>query len=212
MTRNPRIASNSQAKKLTDTQLAILSSAARHEEGIASLPDRLKGQAAQRAGGVLIERGLMREIRAKAGRPAWRTDVDARSFSLQITKAGRQAIDARRDAEIDSGAAGVEAERLLGAEASANAAAIASISRAPACRAPGALPRPGTKQALIVDMLASPGGATIADLRKATGWLPHTTRAALTGLRKKGYAIERMSGERQEPSAYRIIAPAQVAA
>jgi len=25
----------------------------------------------------------------------------------------------------------------------------------------------------------------------ATGWLPHTTRAALTGLRKKGHAIAR---------------------
>ena len=26
---------------------------------------------------------------------------------------------------------------------------------------------------------------------EATGWLPHTTRAALTGLRQKGYAIEK---------------------
>jgi hypothetical protein len=26
---------------------------------------------------------------------------------------------------------------------------------------------------------------------EATGWLPHTTRAALTGLRKKGYAIQK---------------------
>ncbi len=25
----------------------------------------------------------------------------------------------------------------------------------------------------------------------ATGWLPHTTRAALTGLRKRGYAVNR---------------------
>jgi hypothetical protein len=26
---------------------------------------------------------------------------------------------------------------------------------------------------------------------EATGWLPHTTRAALTGLRKKGHAVDR---------------------
>ena len=32
-------------------------------------------------------------------------------------------------------------------------------------------------------------GATLAELVAATGWLPHTTRAALTGLRKRGYAV-----------------------
>jgi DNA-binding IclR family transcriptional regulator len=34
-------------------------------------------------------------------------------------------------------------------------------------------------------------GATLDQLVEATGWLPHTTRAALTGLRKKGYAIQK---------------------
>jgi hypothetical protein len=40
-------------------------------------------------------------------------------------------------------------------------------------------------------------------LVEATGWLPHTTRAALTGLRKRGYAVllERQDGK---PSLYRI--------
>jgi hypothetical protein len=28
-------------------------------------------------------------------------------------------------------------------------------------------------------------GATVDDMVGATGWLPHTTRAALTGLRRK---------------------------
>ncbi len=32
-------------------------------------------------------------------------------------------------------------------------------------------------------------GATLDQLVAATGWLPHTTRAALTGLRKKGHAL-----------------------
>jgi hypothetical protein len=26
-------------------------------------------------------------------------------------------------------------------------------------------------------------------LTKATGWLPHTTRAAITGVRKRGYSV-----------------------
>ncbi len=33
------------------------------------------------------------------------------------------------------------------------------------------------------------------DLTTATGWLPHTTRAALTGLRQSGYQITRTRGE-----------------
>ena len=56
-------------------------------------------------------------------------------------------------------------------------------------------PRPGSKQALIVSLMQQAGGATLEALIKATDWLPHTTRAALTGLRKKGYTIEKTKGE-----------------
>jgi hypothetical protein len=41
-------------------------------------------------------------------------------------------------------------------------------------------------------------------LVKATGWLPHTTRAALTGLRKRGFLIERVRDE-GKGSLYRIV-------
>lgn len=50
-------------------------------------------------------------------------------------------------------------------------------------------PRPGTKQAIICDLLARKTGASLDDLVKATGWQPHTARAALTGLRKRGMSI-----------------------
>jgi hypothetical protein len=46
-----------------------------------------------------------------------------------------------------------------------------------------------TKSAMLMDLLRRDQGATLPDLIAATGWLPHTTRAALTGLRKKGHAI-----------------------
>ena len=49
--------------------------------------------------------------------------------------------------------------------------------------------RAGTKQALVVDLLTRADGASLAELVAATGWLTHTTRAALTGLRKRGHAI-----------------------
>ena len=50
-----------------------------------------------------------------------------------------------------------------------------------------------TKQSLVLDLLQRDGGASLAEIVEATGWLPHTARAALTGLRKKGNAIERTS-------------------
>ena len=50
-----------------------------------------------------------------------------------------------------------------------------------------------TKTDKVVALLKRKQGATLDELVKATGWLPHTTRAAMTGLRKKGHAIERVS-------------------
>lgn len=73
-------------------------------------------------------------------------------------------------------------------------------------------PRVGTKQSLIVSMLLAEQGATLDALTDATSWLPHTARAALTGLRKKGYAIERFRGEGEKVSAYRIMTADKAAA
>ena len=43
-----------------------------------------------------------------------------------------------------------------------------------------------------------------AELIAATGWLPHTTRAALTGLRKRGYAVGIDRADKARGSVYRI--------
>lgn len=48
-----------------------------------------------------------------------------------------------------------------------------------------------TKQSLVIELLERDGGASLADIVATTGWLPHTARAALTGLRKRGHAILR---------------------
>ena len=46
-----------------------------------------------------------------------------------------------------------------------------------------------TKTAAVLELLARPEGATLEQMVGATGWLPHTTRAALTGLKKKGHEL-----------------------
>ena len=65
-----------------------------------------------------------------------------------------------------------------------------------------------TKIDKVFSMLMRANGASVAQLEKATGWQPHTIRAALTGLRKKGYAIERTKSEKGM-STYRITKVAQ---
>lgn len=49
--------------------------------------------------------------------------------------------------------------------------------------------KPESKTARVLALLQRPEGATLEEMVAATGWLPHTTRAALTGLKKKGHAI-----------------------
>lgn len=66
-------------------------------------------------------------------------------------------------------------------------------------------PGPAPSKASIVEaMLTKTTGATIADMNAATGWQPHTCRAFLTGLRKKGKTIERMK-RKDGASCYRIV-------
>ncbi len=54
---------------------------------------------------------------------------------------------------------------------------------------------PVTKIDSVIALLRKPPGAALTDLTAATGWLPHTTRAALTGLRKKGHIITKAKVE-----------------
>lgn len=57
--------------------------------------------------------------------------------------------------------------------------------------ASGSKPARQTKAAVVLALLEREEGATLDELIAATNWLPNTTRAALTGLRKKGHAIDR---------------------
>ncbi len=182
--------------KLTDTQLVILSSAAqRHDHGVI-LPERLKGQAARNTLERLISYGLVEEVRATGELPVWRHDDQGR-YGLRITSAGLVAI-------------GIEPEVEGTSEGRSDSDKPAPERKPRKGRAGdrhgSAAPRSGSKQALIIGLLSREEGATLADITAATGWLPHTARAALTGLRHKGYALT-SSKETGGTRTYRITAP-----
>ena len=57
--------------------------------------------------------------------------------------------------------------------------------------APAPHPHRRRKGALVLAMLSRPEGASTAELMEATGWLPHSVRAAISTLRKDGIVITR---------------------
>ena len=90
-------------------------------------------------------------------------------------------------------------------EAAARAAVPANPESNLARLVPAKTPRV-TKSGAVIALLQRPQGATLAELIAVTGWLPHTTRAALTGIRKQGQVIEKVKCG--ETTCYRIAAVA----
>jgi Protein of unknown function (DUF3489) len=167
--------------KLTDAQLVMMSGAAQRKDRCLSAPPTIKGAALSKVGVKLAKLGLAREIGARAGAPIWRRDEAGQGYALKLTAAGLKAIavDAgSQDAIQASEALQPEAQNVASPEERGDAARVAA-------------PRDGSKLALVIEHLQRADGATLIDLTQATGWLPHTTRAALTGLRKRGYAVIR---------------------
>ncbi len=59
--------------------------------------------------------------------------------------------------------------------------------------------RMSTKHAQVVALLLRTDGASLEEMSTLANWLTHSTRAFLTGLKKKGYAVtsDKTSGVRR---------------
>ena len=78
--------------KLTDAQLVMLSAAAQREDLCLSAPEKVKGAILTKVSEKLVKLGFVREVRAKAGMPAWRRDDAGQGYALKLTAAGLKAI------------------------------------------------------------------------------------------------------------------------
>lgn len=180
---------------LTETQTFLLSAASQRGDLLVLLPDHLKGGAANKVARGLLAKGFAEELVVSRDAPAWRQDDAGKPIGLRITWAGLAAIGL---GETD------EAASIEDVTAEPTAPPLASVSdtRVPDAAKP---PRAGSKQGQLIAMLLRGEGASIAEIATALDWLPHTTRAALTGLRHKGYELAReTNGERG--NLYRIVA------
>lgn len=181
--------------KLTDTQLIVLSKAAQREDGAATQPQGMTKAALVKLASILVDRKLVREVRTKSGMPVWRVDDDGRSYSLVILRAGREAISldgaGDKGSDVSASAANI-ADKWSRTGPRGKIAQVVEPpevnSRQEGCRA-------GSKLARLVGMLERADGATVDELMAATDWLAHTTRAALTSLRKRGYELDRQRSD-----------------
>jgi hypothetical protein len=70
-------------------------------------------------------------------------------------------------------------------------------------------PPASTKRPVLIGLLERPEGASVAEIGQRLGWLPHTVRAAFTGLRHAGREVTR-SKDVTGQSVYRL-APVETA-
>ena len=186
--------------KLTDTQLLMLGAAAQRKDRCVAAPPSLKGAAAQKFAARLVAAGLAKEVKAKPGAHIWRCDdVTRQAYALKLTPAGLKTIRVEETEVLGTAIETSPGEGLrktkvhdVGAGSVALPAAITA-------------PREGSKLAEVIGLLQREDGATIDQLADAMGWLPHTTRAALTGLRKRGFEIDRRERKDQRAGSYVIV-------
>ena len=188
--------------KLTDTQLVILSAAARRQDrAVLPLPKslKIKGGAATKTLEGLRKKGLLEERPGTRNATAWREGEDGRRMMLVITDAGLQAIGVDADEKTSKQSRSTKTR----AKKPRRRTAQKPVTATPKGKKSQTVARQGTKQALLIDLLKRKKGATIEAIVKTLDWLPHTVRAALTRLRQQGLAIERV--RQNGVSRYRIV-------
>jgi Protein of unknown function (DUF3489) len=215
--------------RLSDTQLVILSAAAQRADlSVLPPPDSLtpKGGALNKVMGSLRNRGLIRVLGGDSGpeRVVITSEgMAAIGVEADDDEALAAADTAPRSAEADSAAdAPARGSEVKGAEKRAKSKPAKGKKAAATPRAGGeaaakSTPRAGTKQALMIEMLKRPEGATVEQIAAATGWQHHTIRGAISGALKKklGLTVEatrtrevgpNKTGAKGSSTVYRIVA------
>lgn len=186
---------------LSDTQLILLSEASQSPDRRIVLPESLRGGAATKVLESLARKGLIEPILdpEQLALPGHRRHG---LTDFQITSVGLMAINADDDGQREQHSTCVGSEVGPGSEVEDAGDESGSVLDA-AGRDGSAVPRAGTKLADVIALLEREGGASIDELIAATGWLAHTTRAAVTGLRKRGLVVDRVKRE-DGTTVYRI--------
>ena len=161
--------------KLNDTQLVLLSGASQRNDHCFVPPAGQKRGQAQKGVAKLLEAGLVKEVRAKAGTPIWRRDDETgQTYALKLTAAGAKAIAVDEIGPSEEEAARRSDDPIVSVdlkpEPRSDLAAL--IDEGADRTAPTPMsPRGGTKIAQVIGLLQRGDGAKLAELVAMTGWL-----------------------------------------
>lgn len=165
--------------KLSDSQLVVLAAACgRDDRSVYPLTITARGMAAEKVLKSLLAKGLIGEVEARTGETVWRAGEDGAPLTLRATRAADVALGIEDDAPAPQVADAGTQEREAGEAAAPDATADEATPAEPAA-APARKVREGTKQALLIDLLRRPDGATIAEVVQETGWQPHYADARI---------------------------------
>ena len=182
--------------QLSDSQLVVLTAACqRPDRCVFPVTARLKGNAAGNVLKSLLNKGLIKEVRAKRDDTVWRHDEERGRMTLVATNAAFAALG------IDPQETSAEDETesaLTDTPADVEAEPKAASKPAERRKQPNApRTRDGSKQAQLIAMLRRAKGATIDEIAEALSWQPHTVRGAIAGALKKKLGLE-VTSEKDE--------------
>ncbi|MBP0465210.1 DUF3489 domain-containing protein [Roseomonas sp. PWR1] len=161
---------------------------------------RARGSAQRNLLGALLKLQLVAEVPVDDASIAWRTDAAGHHHGLRMTAAGLAAAGAPAEAAAEPADTDADSNEAVSSAGSDAAAVDESNSEQGGQDAPPR--RPTGKLGEVLQVISAEAGATLAEITTLTGWLPHTARAAVTGLRKRGYDVALI--EQDGRKAYRL--------
>lgn len=194
---------SAQTQVLTERQLELLTKAAQESDGCIEPHLHLKGGVKVRMIDFFAARGLIAQVGGQ-----WRLTTSA--YSVVQGQANLASITAAIPSpDTDTPDPELEAA-VSAAEASWQAVQTKTMDRLTKLEA--SQTREGSKQALVIEMLKRPEGATIEQISEVTGWQRHTVRGTFSGALKKKLGLtivsEKITGPTGAPGAgqrlYRI--------
>jgi hypothetical protein len=175
------------ARKLTDTALVILSSAAaRDDRRVLPLPElKAPAVAVTKVLKSLLAGGLIEEIPFTGDDETWAQSEQQGRTTLAVTVAGLAAIGIEEEASPTKahtrrtrGKTGGKAAKV--AKKAPRARTVASDSKT-------------SKQDVVIALLRRGQGASIEEMIEATGWQAHSVRGFMSGALKKRLGLELVS-------------------
>lgn len=185
--------------KLNDTQLVLLSNAAKRDDGGLTRSAKLKPDAIEQAVAGLLSRKLIKVVPKTGALPLWKKGAEGEPVSLLITEKGLEAIG------IGAGDPGQPPPVVVAKGKASKAKELGGPAKKTlSAKAKPGGPRPTSKIAKVVEMLRKPGGASIKAIMAATDWQAHSVRGAIAGAIKKKMGLKVMAETRGDERIYRI--------